>query len=97
MIDEPDPIPLLRVYRNGWVQVHFPKYMKRAGDYGLQLTEAEMTALLSSLAAKGLMNFDQAETTQRKEEAKRQLRLKAMQQKGTPTLVHRSDEDVTFI
>jgi hypothetical protein len=89
MIDEPDPIPLLRVYGNGWVQVHFPKYMKRAGDYGLQLTEAEMTALLSSLAAKGLIHFDQQET--------HQLRLRAMQQQGTPTRVHRSDEDVTFI
>lgn len=58
IIADPDPIPFLRVYQDGRVLIHYPHYMKRAGDYELSLTGAEMKTMLDSLYAKGVMTMD---------------------------------------
>lgn len=58
MLAEPDPEPLLRVYGNGRVHVHYPVYMKKAGDYEIQLSKPELNALIRSLADNGIIDFD---------------------------------------
>ncbi len=58
MLAENDPIPLLRIYQDGRVQVHYPVFKKRAGDYEMWMTSDEFDELFSSLAADGLMNRD---------------------------------------
>jgi hypothetical protein len=65
-IEDPDPGPSLRVFGDGRVEVHYPRYMRRAGDYTLQLTPGEMNALLRSLVSRGIMEFDDTATRSRK-------------------------------
>ena len=56
-IVDADPTPLLRVYGDGLVRIHFPVYMKRAGDYTLQLDQRELQDLLASFVEGGLIDF----------------------------------------
>ena len=58
MMAPADATPLLRIYGDGRTLVHFPDASQRAGDYVLQLTHEEMTALLESVSVKGVMTFD---------------------------------------
>ena len=58
MLSGIDDRPVVRVYGNGRVTVHYPVYMKKAGDYEMQLDEAELVALIQSLSSNGLMVFD---------------------------------------
>ena len=55
---EGDDTPLLRIYGGGRVQVHFPVYMTRAGDYSMQLMPGELDDLLQSAVAGGLVEFN---------------------------------------
>ena len=57
-----DQTPLLRVYGDGLVRIHFPVYMKRAGDYTLQLTQSELQSLLAQFVEGGLIDFSPAAT-----------------------------------
>ncbi len=92
-----DPIPLIRIYGNGSVRVHFPSYLKRAGDYELQLSQAEMETLLASLLEQGLMGFDPLAATSQKEELAQQATA-AAQQAGTQASVRKvMDGDTTVI
>ena len=52
-----DPTPLLRVYGDGLVRIHFPAYMKRAGDYSLLLDQSELEDLIASFVEGGLIDF----------------------------------------
>lgn len=61
---ENDPTPLLRIYGDGSVLVHVPRYMKGAGDYRLQLSRERLRALVSSLASYGVLDFDGERTKQ---------------------------------
>ena len=54
---DPDPTPLLRIYGDGLVRIHFPVYMKRAWDYTLQLAPNELRDLVGSLVEGGLIDF----------------------------------------
>jgi hypothetical protein len=65
-IEDPDPGPSLRVYGDGRVQVHYPRYMLRAGDYTLQLAPAELNQLVGSLISRGLAEFDAPDVRRRK-------------------------------
>ncbi len=67
-VGDPDPIPLLRIYGDGSVRVHFPSYLKRAGDYELQLSQTEMESLLASLIGNGVMVFDPLAAKRQKQE-----------------------------
>jgi len=53
-----DDKPTLQVFADGRVVAHYPVYMKKAGDYEMQLDEAETEALIQSLSSNGLMVFD---------------------------------------
>jgi len=57
MIENQDPIPLMRVYGDGRVLIHYPVYMKRAGDYQLQLSDSELQQLLTKLDNAGALNL----------------------------------------
>ena len=52
-----DPTPLLRVYGDGLARIHFPVYMRRAGDYTLQLDQRELQDLLALFVQGGLIDF----------------------------------------
>lgn len=67
----------IKVFGNGRVDVHVPVYMKRAGDYTLQLDDAELMALMRSMSSKGLMDFDKEKVKQR-----RDSKMQAMRQRG---------------
>lgn len=56
-----DDTPLVRVYGDGRVRVHFPAYMRRAGDYELRLTAGALQELLRA-AAGSILPFDAAST-----------------------------------
>lgn len=66
MIAEVDPVPMLRIYGDGRVHVHFPVYMKRAGDYEMRLSDAQLQTLLGSMESKGILKFDQNKVRQLK-------------------------------
>ena len=53
-----DDKPMLQIFADGRVVAHYPVYMKKAGDYEMQLDEAELEALIQSLSSNGLMVFD---------------------------------------
>ena len=48
-IKDQAPGPSARVHGDGYVIVHYPRYMKRVGDYALQLSPQEMEGLMRSL------------------------------------------------
>lgn len=56
MLANPDTLPRIQVFGDGWVWIHYPVYMKKAGDYGLYLNPGEVTALLKSVS--GAFGFD---------------------------------------
>lgn len=59
-IKDQDPGPSLRIHGDGYVIVHYPRYMKRAGDYALQLSPQEMEDLMRSLIDhKKILEFDE--------------------------------------
>ena len=57
-IGDTDRGPSLKIYGDGHMVVHYPSYMKKAGEYTLELTRGEMNRLLRSLTAKKVMEFD---------------------------------------
>lgn len=61
MIKNPDPTPFVRVYPGGRVLVHYPAYMKKAGDYELQLGDEELEGLLASFADEEVLTAESEE------------------------------------
>lgn len=61
LIKNPDPTPFVRVYPGGRVLIHYPAYMKKAGDYELQLDDAELQELLSSFADREMLTTESDE------------------------------------
>jgi hypothetical protein len=57
-IANPDTKPRLVVYGDGRAVAHYPRYMKRAGDFELRLSAAEMDTLVRGLVRNGLVEFD---------------------------------------
>jgi len=91
MLAEPDPEPLLRIYGNGRVHVHYPAYMTRAGNYELQLSQPELRTLLRALATDGIIDFDQAATGHQRQQ------LAAQQRAASGSLIYISDSSDTVI
>ena len=56
-----DETPLVRIYGAGRVVVHFPDYMRRAGDYELELSPAAFEDLVGA-AVKTMLPFDSTAT-----------------------------------
>jgi len=57
-IGDADKGPSLKIYGDGHMVVHYPPYMKKAGEYTLELTQGDMNRLLRSLIAKKVLEFD---------------------------------------
>ena len=60
MLSGIDDRPSLKVFGSGRVVAHYPAYMKKAGDYEMQMDEVELTTLIRSLSSDGVMDFDEA-------------------------------------
>lgn len=54
-----DPQPLLRIYGDGRVHVHLPRFMKNAGDYQMRLTRNKLSLLVAQLIEKGVLTFSE--------------------------------------
>ena len=76
MLANIDDRPSLTVYGDGRVLVHYPVYMKRAGDYEMQLDETELVSLLQSLSANGVIDFDEKKVKKSIRAYKKQLHAK---------------------
>jgi len=92
MLKEQDALPMLQVYADGRVRVHTPAYMKNAGDYEYQLSQAELVALVRTLSKQGVMDFDQKRVHRDKE-----IHDSDMKQKGELHYVSDSMETVVDI
>lgn len=68
-IGEVDRGPSLQIYGDGYALVHYPSYMRRAGDYALQLSQQEVDRLLRSLIGNKVLEFDEEETRRSKRQA----------------------------
>ena len=72
-----DPTPLIRVFGDGRILVHYAAYSPRAGQYELQLDQSELDDLLTSLLAKGLADFDHKAVQNSKALEEQRLRVAA--------------------
>ncbi len=57
-IADADPGPSLEIYGDGRAVVHFPHYMRRAGDHSMRLSAAEMARLLRAIVDLRFVEFD---------------------------------------
>ena len=67
----------LSVFGDGRVLVHYPAYMKKAGDYEMRLDTAELKQLLHTLSNNGVLDFDE-----KKVKAKVATDRKSLTEKG---------------
>jgi len=51
----------ISIYGDGHVLVHYPVYMKKAGDYEMKLDETELVELMQSFSSNGVLDFDEAQ------------------------------------
>ena len=58
LIQDPDPTPFVTVFPNGRVVIHYPAYMKKAGDYELNLEDEELQQLLGSFADQSMLDLE---------------------------------------
>ena len=91
---EGDDTPLLRIYGDGRVLVHFPVYRPRAGDYSLQLDAAELNGLLLTFVQGGLGEFNRERVRNEIQQVRRAGQQAALQTGDPVTLTSRSDETV---
>ncbi len=94
---EGDDTPLLRIYGDGRVLVHFPVYMRRAGDYGLRLDSTELDGLLQTFVQGGLVDFSVERVREEIRQVRDARRRAALDTGGRLTLTTRSDEAVVVI
>lgn len=57
-----DRIPRVRVYQDGFVIVHYPVYMKRAGYHTLTLTSEELQNLVDLIVEEGFFQFNEKDS-----------------------------------
>ena len=91
MLADQDPVPLLQIYGNGKVHAHFPQYMKKAGDYQMQLSPPELVELLHSLEQDGVLDFDHQSAKAYK------IQADAQRRSDSGTLFYTSDTTETVI
>lgn len=93
-ITDPDPGPSVRIYGDGRVVIHVPRYMKNAGNFQVQLSEAEMDAVMSSLSSTELLEFDPTAVHRAKDDSARLNRGGAA---SAAVLVADTDPSITTI
>lgn len=76
MLSATGDMPSVKVFGNGYVLVHLPLYLKKAGDYEMTLSEAELKALLRSMAGKKMFDFNKAAIDLNKKNYKKKLKNK---------------------
>jgi len=76
MLATVDDRPTFQVFGDGRVLVHYPVYMKRAGDYEMQLDETELVDLLHSLSDNGVLDFDAEKHAKERKDEKKALKAK---------------------
>ncbi len=86
-----DPTPLMRIFGDGTVNVHFPVYMKRAGDYYLELSDLELQELVSFLNDNGLFDFDALKIGQLRNDKLRELQAESIQNDSESVLFEIQD------
>ena len=64
--DKQDPLPLIRIYGDGLVWVHYPVYTERAGDYEFRLERKQVRRLIREIRREGLLEFDRARTLEQR-------------------------------
>ena len=63
----------IEVFSDGYALLHYPAYMKMAGDYSVQLTHGQMRRMIHALNAPSITNFsEQRMTLQKKSEDRKQ-------------------------
>ena len=86
MLEQVDPTPLLRIYGDGRYVVHYPRIMKKAGDWQGRLQPAELEGLMRSLADSRLLEFD-ARAVRGEVEATERERRRAARARSTTTRI----------
>lgn len=76
MLSGIDDRPSLNIFGSGRVVVHFPVYMKKAGDYEMLLDGSELVDLIQSLSGNGIMNFDEKKVKGKLRSYKKALKAK---------------------
>jgi hypothetical protein len=89
--------PLLRVYADGTVLVHFPVYMKRSGDYSMQLSPKELERLLSRLRKLGVFDINSGALKLQKEQNLKLKRKLASSKHSGQRVREILDADITEI
>ena len=94
---EGDDTPLLRIYGDGRVLVHFPVYTRRAGDYSMQLGPGELNSLLRTFVDGGLVDFDPARVKSEARDARLASQRAALQAGAPATLTFRSSDTLVSL
>jgi len=94
-VADADPGPSIELFGDGRLAVHFPRSMKRAGDWTDRLSRAEMAALLGALVDDGVLDLDPAALRARLAQARAARRTAALQ--GQATLFEASDPSLTEV
>ena len=76
MLSSTGDMPTVKVYGNGRVLVHYPVYMKLAGDYEMQLDEVELVNFIRAMSDDGMMSFDRKKVAEKMQTAKKAERNK---------------------
>jgi hypothetical protein len=95
-IEQADPEPTLRVYGDGTFRVHYPRYMKRAGDWQGRLDLEQIDALVRSAVDGRLMEFN-AVAVRMERRWRETARREALRAAGEPFLFETSDKEGTRI
>jgi hypothetical protein len=94
---EADRGPSLEVRADGRVQVHFPPYMRRAGDWETTLDARSLDELIGTLVGHGVLDFDAGATRARKRQSLATRAARARQRPGETLLFEAADETTTII
>lgn len=86
-----DAGPSVRVFGDGRILVHYPKYMKLGGDYEAKLAPEEVDDLVRAVVDGGVTEFDPVATKQQRVAAQRAKRA------VTNAVYEESDPSVTEI
>lgn len=76
MLADVDDRLSMSIFASGRVHVHYPVYMKKTGDYEMQLDEAELLTLIQSLSGNGVLDFDEKLVKEKIQAVKNKRRAK---------------------
>src|SRR5262245_38082832 len=94
-IADADPGPSIQLFGDGRLAVHFPRTMKRAGEWTDRLSRAEMAHLLGALVDDGRLDLDPDALRGRLVRARSARRAAALH--GDATLFEASDPSITEV